>query len=134
MTLTMTRPEQAPAARNLLDLVPERLLASERRADGRTTVLEPRFSGRLGRWLQPRLSRPFVRIHLDDVGTVIWDACDGATQVRAIAAQLAERFGDDFDPQCDRLATFLQSLERRGYIRYRELASDVAGTNAKGSP
>ena len=107
--------------RNLLDLHPRAVHATERLADGRLIVLEPKFpSGLLGKLVQPRLTHPWVKVDLDEVGTVVWECCDGETPVRAIAERLAERFGDEFDPDHARLGLFVRSLESRGWIRYRE--------------
>lgn len=101
-------------------LCPEPQADSELEDDGRITVLEPKFTGPiLGRWLQPRLLRPVIRTHLDEVGSVVWQACDGGTTVAAIADQLTARFGADFDPDHRRLTTFLQAMARRRLIRFR---------------
>ncbi len=107
--------------RNLLDLFPERGLDHEVDDDGRVHLLEPKFTGPiLGKLLQPRIQTPYIKTRLDEVGTLVWLRCDGETQVRTIAARLAERFGDDFDPEHKRLALFLHALSSRGWIRYRD--------------
>ncbi len=108
--------------RNLLDLIPETAVEVERTEDGQIIVLEPRFSGGfLGKYIQPRLKRKHLAIDLDEIGTVVWDACDGKRDVRAIAALLAERFGDDFDPEYQRLALFIRTMVQRGWLRYRDV-------------
>ena len=89
--------------------------------DGKITVLEPRFiGGFLGKYVQPRLKRSHLTIELDEVGTLVWDACDGQRDIRAIAVLLSQRFGDDFDPEYQRLALFIRTMVQRGWIRYRE--------------
>lgn len=108
-------------ARNLLDLIPETAVEIRREEDGKITVLEPRFiGGFLGKYVQPRLKRSHLTIELDEVGTLVWDACDGQRDIRAIAVLLSQRFGDDFDPEYQRLALFIRTMVQRGWIRYRE--------------
>jgi len=106
---------------NLLDLVPERILECERDDDGRVHLLEPKFTGPiLGKLLMPRMNQPYSKTRLDEVGTIVWESCDGSTDVRTISGRLAERFGDDFDPEHKRLALFLHALSSRGWIKYRD--------------
>ncbi len=103
---------------NLLDMYPERQLGCAWEDDETLSVLVPKFSGPvLGRLLQPRLRKPNIRVHLDELGTAVWQRSDGQTEVRAIAAALAERFGAELDPGSSRLAAFLCTMERRGYLR-----------------
>ncbi len=81
-------------------------------------VLRPRFiSGPLAWWLQPRLSNPHFKVHLDAVGTFVWSRCDGKTKVSAIAIAMQEHFGDDFEQTELRLQRFLFELERGKMIR-----------------
>lgn len=104
---------------DLLDLRPQRLVDHELDDEGLISLLEPKFRGPiLGRLLQPRLSKPYIRIHLDEVGSAIWRACDGETTVREISEELAERYGEDFDPDHGRLARFLLAMELRRFVRY----------------
>ena len=53
-------------------------------------VLRPKLGdGRIGRWLAARLGDPCYRIRLDDIGTIIWKACDGATPLTEMAGGCA---------------------------------------------
>ncbi|HEY3356520.1 MAG TPA: PqqD family protein [Polyangia bacterium] len=105
-------------ARNLLDLAPTREVGAERTAEGRVVLLRPRFkSGPLARWVQPRLRRPYYRIHLDDIGTFVWDHIDGATTVGAIADGARAEFGERIEPVYERLHLFLQQLEQGKMIK-----------------
>jgi hypothetical protein len=112
------RDEDEPV--DLLELRPERGLDHDLDDDGLVTVLQPKFRGAiLGRLLQPRLVKPFIRVRLDEVGSAIWETCDGQTKVAEIAEILADRWGDDFDPGHTRLALFLRTMEQHGFIVYR---------------
>ena len=82
-------------------------------------VLVPRYGrSQIGRWLAQRLGRPHVPVQLDEVGSEVWEACDGATPVSGISARLKKRFGDSFDPDHERLARYLRQMERQRLIRW----------------
>ena len=98
--------------------VPERSVPAERGDDGRIVLLRQRFSrGPLAWWLQPRLSRPHFRIHLDDIGTFVWDHIDGEATVGDIAAAMEEQLGDRASPALPRLCLFVSELHRGGMVR-----------------
>lgn len=103
----------------LLSSRPEQAVQAEQ--DGELVVLlRPRFQhGPLARWLQPLLRRPFLRVHLDEVGSFVWARCDGQSTVAEIAQALAERFGERVSPARDRLSLFLSQMLRGGLIRLR---------------
>jgi hypothetical protein len=102
-----------PPAPNLLDLAPRRKVEAERTPEGRAVLLRPKFMrGPLARWVQPRLRRPYYRIHLDDIGTFVWDHLDGETTVGRIAERAKEHFGERIEPVYERLHLFLQQLEQ----------------------
>ena len=84
--------------------------------DGRVAILVPKFGGRiLGRWLQPRLRNPFFRIHLDDVGSFVWQQCDGARDGQEIVQALQSRF-PDLDKAQARFILFLRQLWSQGHV------------------
>lgn len=88
----------------------------ERGADGRAVVLLPRFRhGRLGRWFQRRLpeGRQFVRIRLDERGTVVWERADGETSMGDLVRVLGARFEETDEAQvAQRLRLFVDRLLR----------------------
>jgi hypothetical protein len=80
-------------------------------------ILVPKFGGAiLGRWLQPRLKNPYQRLVLDEVGSAVWERCDGTASGHEIARFLAERFPDMQSPT-ERLALFVRALLRDGHLR-----------------
>jgi hypothetical protein len=111
----MTRSEKL--ALNLLDLKPGRNMEWEP-GDGEAVVLlVPRFSGPvLGKWLQPHLRRPCVRVRLDEIGSFIWRLCDGSTPVSVIAEKMKERFGDRVEPLYERIELFIRKLQKDEFI------------------
>ena len=107
---------------NLLNLVPVRNIEWERNEDGLVVLLKPKFKHPfLMKHLLPRMKKPHYKIRLDDVGTFIWELIDGSLTVRELAKSLKDKFGETVEPLYDRLAPFLQSLERNRFIYYRNL-------------
>lgn len=104
----------------LLDAIPERLIKWERDGEGKLVVLlVPRFRrGPLKRWLQPRLKRPHMRVTLDEIGTAVWENCDGKKTVREISDILKERFGEKIEPLEPRMKVFFTQLFKSQFVRY----------------
>lgn len=86
--------------------------ASGRDAVQCVSIQIPRFRSRWMGWLQCRLRRPYLQLHLDPIGTTVWLACDGEHSVADIGALLRDRFGPDIEPVWDRLALFVRHLAR----------------------
>jgi hypothetical protein len=94
-----------------------RLLEWREQADGRVTVLFPKYgTGRLGRWLSDRLARPHCQIELDDYGSFVWKQCDGRRTFEQIADALQARSAEPAEDLHARLSLFLRQLEQRGMI------------------
>ena len=107
---------------NLLELVPEQLVKSEREEDGIITVLGPRFkSGFMKRLVGSRMKSPYFRINLDDIGATVWESIDGDRNIGVIAQILRDKFGERIEPCHDRLAMFFTQLEMSRFIRYTNL-------------
>jgi hypothetical protein len=108
----------AKEAPNLLELKPVRLVESERTDEDRVVLLKPKFTwGPLRKLLQPRLKRPYYKIHLDEIGTFVWDHIDGETTVGDMANAALAHFGEKIEPVHGRLKTFLAQLERNALIK-----------------
>jgi hypothetical protein len=101
---------------DILDRIPSRdrdFLVEEEKV----IVLVPRFDGPLGSWITKRLSNPCYRVRLDQFGTEVWNLCDGRKTVREIASTLRQKFGEDIEPAEERVAGFVQRLDRGRCIR-----------------
>lgn len=106
-----------------MDMVPVRSVNWETNAHGQVILLKPKFKWDwLKKHLLPRMRRPNYRIKLDNKGSFIWSQCDGQTTVREMAKKHKEKFGEDVEPLLDRLALFLQSLEKNQFITYKKTA------------
>ena len=98
---------------NLWELTPLRNAKWETTEEGKVVVLVPKFRNKfLVKFILPYLAKPFFRIKLDDVGSLIWQQCDGATNVSIIAESLKQKFGEAVDPVDERINKFLNHLER----------------------
>lgn len=73
---------------------------------------ESRFALRLAQWM----GLGDYRIRLDEIGTLIWHACDGQTTAAELAARLRERFGSRIEPAEERLQTFIFQMRRARMI------------------
>jgi hypothetical protein len=117
-----TEPATDPGSRQ-----PVRLLEWRNEDDGTVTVMRPKYgTGRFGRWLSSRLSRPHCAVKLDDAGSFIWKQCDGSRTMQEIANALQQRTPDDATDLNSRLAVFVRRLERTGLLGW----GDVEGVRA----
>lgn len=92
---------------------PKRNREWERSEKKLAVVLIPKFGQHLfGRWMLTRMQRPNYRLSLDEVGSFVWERCDGAHSVEDIGRDLAEQFGQSVEPVFERLGLFFQQLER----------------------
>ncbi len=105
---------------NLLDLIPVRNIKWEKKEDGLIVLLKPKFEhALLKKYVLPRLKKPYFKIKLDNVGSFIWEHCDGNIQVKELAKSLEDKFGKEVEPLYERLTLFLQSLEKNHFILYK---------------
>lgn len=115
-----------------LNTIPERLISWEKDSEKNLAVLfVPRFrKGLLKKWLQPRLKRPYIRVTLDEIGSMVWENCDGKKSVREIANILEGHFGERVKPAEERLKLFFNTLYRSQFVRYWQIQSSSETTPA----
>ena len=102
---------------NLLDLKPVRNRRSETDPDGTVTIIVPKFTNPvMVRWFVPLLSRPELRVKLDEHGSFIWTMCDGNTSVGEMAERMKQKYGQGFDPDYRRLGAYVRQLLRTDFI------------------
>jgi hypothetical protein len=104
----------------ILDTVPERLVEWEKDSEKKIAVLlVPRFrKGFLKKWLQPRVKRPYIRLSLDDIGSCVWENCDGKRTVREIGKVVEDTFGERVKPVDNRITYFFNTLYKSQFVRY----------------
>ena len=109
---------------NLWELKPLRIAKWETTEEGKVVVLVPKFKNPfLAKWILPFLAKPFFRIKLDDIGSLIWQQCDGATPISTIAETLRAKFGEAVDPVDERINKFLNHLERGDLLSVKRMES-----------
>ena len=104
-----------------MDLIPRPIVASETAENHRVHLLLPRYgSGKIGRLLEQMIKSSPVRVKLDDLGSAVWQLCNGQRNVGEIARTIDQKFGDRARPVNERLAIFFRVLERQKLIEWVE--------------
>ncbi len=107
---------------NLLELIPVRNIEWEKSEEDLIILLKPKFTHPFfKKHILPRLKHPFYKVKLDDVGSFVWEWCDGKKTVKEIAQGLKGKFGEKVEPLHNRLALFLQNLEKNRFIYFKDL-------------
>ena len=100
------------------EVVAKRNLIWEDGREGTAVLLVPRFrKGLLAKWLMPKLSRPHMRVKLDEIGSFAWRMMDGTTSFEQIAASMKDEFGSRVEPAEERLMKFLTILHQDRFVR-----------------
>ncbi|MFQ5707144.1 MAG: PqqD family protein [bacterium] len=97
---------------NLRTLHPKWNRKWEKTNNGRTVIIVPKFGNHpLGKWLMKRLKNPYYRLKLDEIGSFVWQQCNGMASVEEISNNLRQEFGEKVEPVQERLRLFLKQLE-----------------------
>jgi hypothetical protein len=111
---------------NLLDLIPVRNIEWEKGDKGLAVLLKPKYqSVFLQKHVLPRFKKPHYRIKLDDFGSFVWNACDGARTVKETGDMLRKEFGEEIEPLYERLSQFFHSLEKNGFIVFKGIPKEI---------
>ena len=66
---------------------------------------------------QKLLGKPKIsKIHLDEMGNFIWPILDGEKNIIKLAELIESQFGEKASPVYDRLVTYIDTLDRYGFI------------------
>ena len=103
---------------NFLDYVPRRKVESSLDAEGRQVLLVPKFgTSRFARWWASVIgTRSTLKVHLDERGSMTWDAIDGKRTVGEISLFVARDDPEEGDAMYDRCSRFIRSLTNAGAI------------------
>ncbi|WP_058486088.1 PqqD family protein [Defluviitalea phaphyphila] len=55
-------------------------------------------------------------IELDEIGSFVWNECDGTKTINDIAENLEEKFGKRVQPVLERLLTYIRTLINNSFI------------------
>jgi hypothetical protein len=107
---------------DFMTLVPERALDHEAGSRaGQIVLLQPRYQGfPFGQLIQPRLkgAKRFIRIPLEDRGSLLWHHMDGQRTVGQLVLLVADHFEDDNDEVPQRVGAYLYYMFENGFIRF----------------
>ncbi|RMG65165.1 MAG: PqqD family protein [Calditrichaeota bacterium] len=104
----------------------------DRLADDRIVVRLPRAKNRFLRKVLNLFSRsPWVRIKLDERGSLVWQLCDGKHTVEQISQVLENRFGAQVAPALERTALLLRSMYRYGMVELYRVRPHAAPDREK---
>lgn len=103
---------------NYLAYIPRRQFEQWEIRDGKVLLLfeHDKLVEKFARWLvkKPNSSD----LELDEVGSKVWSYIDGQSTVFEIGRKLQSDFGAEFDPKYQRLITYLNYLNKKGWILF----------------
>jgi len=98
-----------------LALIPKRNDEIElRKINGKYYLLIP-MKSKLD-FLARKLHGEYRRLELDELGTFVWDLCDGTRTIEQIGKKVKERFGEEAEPLYERLIAFIFELYKRNLV------------------
>ena len=103
---------------NYLDNIPvvNERLSYKVNEEGIVTLAQEN-TGFMNRIAQKLFKRPKISyIHLDELGSFIWQLIDGETTILAMGEPVKERFGEKAEPLYPRLAKYISILESYGFV------------------
>ena len=88
----------------------------KKQSDGIITIEVPKFTSSVGKTLCRLLRKQQTfTSHLDALGSIVWELCDGHTTVKTILTKLQKVFPDEENLN-QRLFLFLQQMDSLNYI------------------
>lgn len=114
--------EKRGTAPNLLTIVPQRNVDWKETEDGKIDLIKPKFSNvfikhLIGRWM----TEPHYTVHLDEIGSFVWQKIDGQRTVEMIGQEMQQNFGERIEPVFDRLAQYIHSLHSGKFILLKNI-------------
>lgn len=116
-----------------LDLYPIRQLPFETDSDGKVTIIVPHNENWFTRKLLPKPKKPAQKIHLDELGSFVWQCCDGNLSIREICAELQSKFQEKAAVAAqERIVLFCQQMYKQNFIKvYSRKTSDESREHQK---
>ena len=106
---------------NYLDKIPvmNEKLSYKVDDDGIVTLAQEN-TGVMNHIAQKLFRKPKISyIHLDELGSFIWQLIDGETTILAMGDPVKEQFGEKAEPLYPRLAKYISILESYGFVILR---------------
>ena len=105
---------------NYLDLTPFTINEFEVE-NGLVTILIKKFKSKFMQSLLPRHRTNYIKIHLDEPGSVVWQNIDGKKNVAEIIETISQNMGDKLPAVEERVIKFMTQLFQQKFIGFREL-------------
>ncbi len=105
--------------KNLLTLRPKWNRQWQKNENGLAVILIPKFGDHLlGKWLTHQVKNPNYRLKLDELGSFVWEHCNGRENVQEIGEKLKKKYGDKVEPIYEKLDIFFKQLEKSKSITW----------------
>ncbi|HLO57184.1 MAG TPA: PqqD family protein [Bacteroidales bacterium] len=106
--------------RNFLDMVPVRNITEFTRDGDEITLLLPKFkSAWMRKWLIPPRRSAHIKIHLDTMGSKVWDLIDGIRNTGEICERMNPGSAEPAEPMEKRVTEFLRQLYKNRFILFK---------------
>ncbi|MGN0526167.1 MAG: PqqD family protein [Acutalibacteraceae bacterium] len=105
---------------NYLDKIPHKKEGLAWSADENNIVtLEMENKGVVKKITQILIKKPKISyIHLDEIGSTVWQLIDGKKSITQIGEIAKELLGDKLEPLYERLSQYMKILENNGFIYF----------------
>ncbi len=116
----MTKEETIALYNTYIPIITEKIHDWKVEEDGRVT-LSVENKGIMNRIFQKIAKKPRISyIHLDEMGSYIWQLCDGKKTVKEIADELRRHFGKRAEPLYERLLKFFEIVESYDFVKWQK--------------
>ena len=108
---------------DLLPCIPRRSFEYEiDQETKRVIVLRPKYISKFGRTIMiPLLKQKFFKINLDEIGSLVWQNCDGRNSVENIVKIMQDEYKESQDQLLERAVQFILQLQKQKFIELDRL-------------
>jgi hypothetical protein len=100
-----------------LNLYPLRQYDFETEEDGKVVILVPHPENWFTKKILPKPKNPAQRIHLDELGSMVWSLFDGKHSIRGICEKLTSIPDIPEDSVEERTVLFAQQMYKQNFIK-----------------
>ena len=110
-------PDREQIISDWLSLYPIRQVEYELDEKSHAVLIIPHPENWFTRKFLPKPKSPAQRIHLDEIGTFIWQLFDGKSNISAICNRLREEYGENIQQAEERTVLFTQQMYKQEFIK-----------------
>ncbi|MEJ2048668.1 MAG: PqqD family protein [Calditrichota bacterium] len=111
------KPDRQKIIAEWLSLYPVRQIDFEIDDNSNAVLIIPHPENWFTRRFLPKPKTPAQRIHLDEIGTFIWQLFDGKSDISTICTQLKEKYGENLKQAEERTVLFTQQMYKQEFIK-----------------